>query len=141
MKRVQFTAYGHQNVVGEHHTTLEITTEDFLTTRGTCIIGIKADTNLAVLKDDIKALAKSSNTTIILRLKVGEMIEEIEGCGSPGLSYKDRTSMVARTSNYECDRTLMVGANKAASDLSRSFIRLAKHEGAIIECEIEYITQ
>jgi hypothetical protein len=141
MKRVQFIARGHHNIVGEHRTTLEITTEDFLTTKGTCIVGVNAETNLLSLDEDIKALAKAPSTRIILRLRVGEIIEEIEGRGSPGLSYRDGVSMVIRTSDYECDRTVMVGANKAASDLSRIFINSVNREDVKIECELEYITQ
>ena len=104
-------------------------------------MGIGANMNLAALEDDIKTLATSPSTTIVLRLKVGDMIEEIEGHGSPGLSYRSQVSMVVRTSDYECERTLMVGANKAASDLSRSFINSVSREGVVIECELEYINQ
>ena len=36
----EIIAQGHPNVLGTHRTTIEITTEDFLTTNGNCIIGV-----------------------------------------------------------------------------------------------------
>ena len=74
-------------------------------------------------------------------MRVNELTEEVTGTGSPGLTYIDSTSMVARTSAFECGRTVMVNANKAASDLSREFIDRLKVNGVVIECELVYITQ
>ena len=37
------TASGHENVSGEHASTLEVTSDDFLTPAGDCILGIEAD--------------------------------------------------------------------------------------------------
>ncbi|MFW9833142.1 MAG: DUF371 domain-containing protein [Candidatus Thorarchaeota archaeon] len=141
MQRVEFKAYGHENVIGNHKTTVELTSEDHLTRQGTCIIGVKASLTLNQLDSSIKELATSSNTKILLKMSVDERTEEIIGTGSPGLTYTDPTSMVARTSNFESGRTLMVNANKAASDLDRKFVDSLKKEGVIIECELVYITQ
>jgi hypothetical protein len=141
MQRVQFKAYGHENVIGDHKTTVELTSEDHLTRQGTCIIGVRASITLNQLDASIKELATSSNIKILLRMSVDGLTEEIVGTGSPGLTYTDSTSMVARTSNFECGRTLMVNANKAASDLDRKFVDSLKKEGVSIECELVYITQ
>ena len=141
MQRVQFQAYGHQNVMGEHPTTLEITSEESLTKRGTCIIGVKATQTLHDLDNSLKKLASMKTTKIVLRMKVDDLLEEVIGWGSPGLTYADTTSMVARTSHFECDRTLMVGANKAASDLDRRFVKQLKSPDAFLYCELEFITE
>ena len=141
MLKVQFKAFGHENVMGEHKTTVELTSEDFLTKQGTCIIGIRTDITLDQLNSKIKELAKLSSTKIVLRMSVDGLTEEVRGTGSPGLSYADSTSMVARTSTFECGRTLMVNADKAASDLSRDFIDRLRDGGAILECELHYITK
>ncbi|MFX1578654.1 MAG: DUF371 domain-containing protein [Promethearchaeota archaeon] len=141
MQRVQFKAYGHENVIGDHKTTVELTSEDHLTRQGTCIIGVRASITLNQLDSSIKELATSIKTKILLRMSVDGLTEEIVGTGSPGLTYTDSTSMVARTSNFECGRTLMVNANKAASDLDRRFVDSLKKESVIIECELVYITQ
>lgn len=140
MQRVQFNAYGHENVIGEHKTTVELTSEDHLTRQGTCIVGVCSSMILNQLDSKIKKLASSSNTKIVLRLSIDGLSEEITGAGSPGLTYTDSTSIVARTSTFECGRTLMVNADKAASDLSREFVDRLKVNGAVIECELIYIT-
>ncbi|MFW9798031.1 MAG: DUF371 domain-containing protein [Candidatus Thorarchaeota archaeon] len=141
MQRVQFKAYGHENIIGEHRTTVELTSEDHLTKRGTCIVGIRAGITLDQLDSTIKQLAMSPDTQITLRMTVSGLTEEVTGTGSHGLTYTDSTSMVARTSTYECERTLMVNADKAASDLSREFIDRLKTDGVPIECELLFVTQ
>jgi hypothetical protein len=140
MQRVQFKAYGHENVVGEHKTTIELTSENHLTRQGTCIVGVCSDITLKELDSKIKKLALLSTTKIVLRMSIDGLREEITGTGSPGLTYTDPTSMVARTSSFESERTLMVNANKAASDLSREFVDRARVKGVVIECELIYVT-
>ena len=141
MPSVRFRAFGHENVIGEHKTTVELTSEEHLTKQGTCIVGVCSDMTLNQLATEIKRLAFSSDTKISLTMTIDELSEEITGTGSPGLTYMDSTSMVARTSTFECGRTLLVNADKAASDLSRDFVDRLKVRGAVIECELVYITK
>ncbi|MFW9907321.1 MAG: DUF371 domain-containing protein [Candidatus Thorarchaeota archaeon] len=141
MQRVVFLAYGHENVIGSHRTTTELTSEDFLTTQGTCIVGIGANLTLNRLDQTIKNLAKSGQTKIILRLSAGNHSDEIIGRGSKGLTYSSDLSMVARTSSYECDRTLMVLADKAAANLDRKLVSQMQISGNPIECEIEFVSE
>jgi hypothetical protein len=49
--------------------------------------------------------------------------------------------MVARTSPFECGRTLMVNSDKAASDLNRSFVEQLKEADVQVECELIFITE
>ena len=140
MAQVTFLAYGHKNLQGSHKTTLELTSESFLTRQGTCIIGIKSGMTLNRLGDDIKALARKENTRICLSLMLDGMMEEIVGRGSPGLTYMNEVSMVVRTSFFECDRTLMVGADKAAADLSREFIDRLRNPNQRVNCQITFTT-
>lgn len=141
MRRAQFKAYGHQNVIGEHQSTVELTSEDHLTRQGTCIIGIGANLTLYGLDSDIKALAQLETTKIVLKMVVDGLQEKVTGTGGSGLTYQDPTSMVARTSSYQCDRTLMINADKAASDLSRDFIEKLKDSNIVIDCELVFTTQ
>lgn len=141
MPRVQFQAFGHENVVGDHKTTLELTSEKFLTREGTCIIGIRSNQTLSQLTPEIKALASSKDTRIVLKLRMKGETQEIIGRGDPGLTYSDSVSMVVRKSTYVCGRTLMVEADKAASDLDRSFVELLKSHETVIDCELVYITE
>lgn len=140
-RKVVFQAFGHENIVGEHKTTLEITSEDFLTEQGTCIIGISANQTLDSLDEEIKTLARLDHTQITLRIRIDDIYEEIVGRGSPGLTYSNSVSMVARTSTFECDRTLMVEADKAASNLSRSLIGRLQDSSTKIQCELIFITE
>ncbi len=140
MQRVQFEVYGHENVIGEHKTTVELTSEKHLTKQGTCIVGVCSDMTLNQLNPEIKRLASSSSTKIVLRMSIDGLSEEITGTGGLGLTYMDSTSMVARTSTFECGRTLMVNADKAATDLNRDFVDRLKVKGATIECELTFVT-
>ncbi len=141
MRRVLFNAYGHQNVIGEHKTTVELTSEDFLTHRGTCIVGVRADMTLNELDIEIKRLALLTTTKIVLKMIVDGVVEEVTGTGGAGLTYSDTTSMVTRTSAYVCGRTLMINADKAASDLSRDFVEKLKDNKVIIDCELVFTSQ
>lgn len=140
MQNVRFRAYGHENIIGEHKTTVELTSENHLTRQGSCIVGISSDLTLEKLDAKIKEMATKPSTKIVLRMSVDELTEEVTGTGSLGLTYSDPTSMVARISTFECGRTLMVNADKAASSLNRDFVDRLKTSSAVIECELVYLT-
>lgn len=89
----------------------------------------------------IKQLAKSPHTRIVLKLAVGDIVETIEGRGDPRLTYSDSVSMVTRKSSFVCGRTLMIEANKAASDLKRSLIERLKQPETAIDCELLFINE
>ncbi|MFW9768338.1 MAG: DUF371 domain-containing protein [Candidatus Thorarchaeota archaeon] len=141
MRRVRFNAYGHQNVIGEHKSTVEITSEDYLTKQGTCIVGVRANLTLNELDTEIKEMARLNTTKIVLKMMVDGLVEEVTGTGGSRLTYSDSTSMVARTSSYQCGRTLMINADKAASDLSRKFIDRLKDNNVEMTCELTFFTQ
>jgi hypothetical protein len=136
---VPFRAFGHNNVVGKHQTTLEITSENFLTRQGTCIVGVRATQTLAGLDSAIKALASLETTKIVLMMEVNGIIEQVTGTGGPGLTYSDSVSMVARTSSYQCGRTLLIHADKAASDLDERFVNSLKDSNTVMSCELHFI--
>lgn len=139
MEKVCFRAFGHENIVGTHKTTLELTTEDHLTPQGDCIVGVRCNQTLQELDAELKALAQSRDTKIILRLSAEGFEEKIVGRGSPGLTYSDSVSMVARKSQYECGRTVMIDADKSASDLSRIFTSKLQNSEIILNCELMFL--
>ncbi len=141
MHLVRFKAYGHENVIGEHKTTVEITTEDYLTKQGTCIVGVEANQKLSDLAPKIRELVTLETTKIVLVMEVAGIIEQVTGTGGQNLTYSDSVSMVARTSLYQCERTLMINADKAASDLSREFVRLLKKNEVEMNCELHFIPE
>ena len=141
MHLVRFKAYGHENVIGEHKTTVEITTEDYLTKQGTCIVGVQATQKLAELSSEIRKLVTLETTKIILLMEVAGIKEQVSGTGGSALTYSDSTSMVTRTSSFQCGRTLMINADKAASDLSREFVSLLTKDGIEMNCELHFIPE
>ncbi|MHA1136905.1 MAG: DUF371 domain-containing protein [Candidatus Thorarchaeota archaeon] len=141
MHLVRFKAYGHENVIGEHKTTVELTTEDFLTKQGTCIVGVQATQKLTELTSEIRQLVTLETTKIVLVIEVEGIREQITGTGGSNLTYTDPISMVARTSSFQCGRTLMINADKAASDLSREFVNLLKRDGIEMDCELQFIPE
>jgi hypothetical protein len=141
MYLVRFKAYGHENVIGEHKTTVEITTEEFLTKQGTCIVGVRTTQKLSDLSLEIRELVTKETTKIILKMEAGGISEKVTGTGGKNLTYSDSTSMVARTSSFQCGRTLMIHADKAASDLKRDFVSLLTQDGIEMNCELHFIPE
>ncbi|MBN2230799.1 MAG: DUF371 domain-containing protein [Candidatus Thorarchaeota archaeon] len=141
MRKIRFTAYGHENVIGDHKSTIEITSESHLTKQGTCIIGVRSNLTLLDIDAEMKNLAKLETTTIVLIMEIEGITEQVTGTGSKRLTYSDSISMVTRTSLFECGRTLMVKADKAASDLNKEFINHLKRPDSILHCEIQFINR
>ena len=54
----KFKAYGHPNITAKHKTTLEFTKDKELSLRGDCIVGVKSDFELPLIKNFISQLKK-----------------------------------------------------------------------------------
>lgn len=126
---VIITATGHANVTAEHASTLELTSDDFLTPAGDCILGIEADTVPAELPEAFVEACQSPTATVTATLEAGGHRAVIRGSGHPDLSFESERSHVLRTSDYVDDRTVMVGADAAAGDIDRDLVA-ALSEGA-----------
>lgn len=119
-------ARGHENVRGEHGTTVEVTTDDWLTPAGDCIVGVDADTTPAEFDETFVEACQSADATITAEF-VAEVDEEsitdtLTGRGDPELTFEGDRSLVGRTSDYVDDRTVFVGADGAAADLDRALV-------------------
>ncbi len=115
-------AYGHKNVSAKHKTTLEITKEDYLTKRGDCIIGIKANKSMLDFPDELKNKIREGGKFRI-EIEVDGLKEIIEGYGHRDLLMTHPTDIVIRKSSYICPRTLMIKANKGARDINREIVK------------------
>lgn len=122
-------ATGHENVTATHESTFELTSDDYLTPAGDCILGIEADRVPADFDQAFVAACQSEDATITATLETGDHAVTITGRGHPDLSFENDRSMVARTSEYVDDRTIMVDAEGAAADLDRDLIE-ALSDGA-----------
>ena len=126
-------AWGHSNITAENEVTFEITQENHLTTRGDCIVGIRASKGAYGLSEGFKRLARRMDAKITVTLKIDDFREVAIGQGSPQLTFKHPTDLVARKSSYTCERTLMIKADKAAADFSKDFIQYLKNPLQIID--------
>lgn len=131
--KYSFNAYGHENILSSHQTTIEFTKDKGLSLRGTCIIGVKADFELDKLRGFIKSIINNKKALkIIIKIKAGNFQEEVIAEVNP--DFNDDKEMVIRKSNFIDKRTFAINANKSAFELSRGFINnLKKNIKIIIE--------
>jgi hypothetical protein len=113
-------ARGHRNILATHGTTFEITKESELSKRGDCIIAVAADKALTDLSLKFKKSVRRENAKITVSIEAGEIVETINAFGQPLLILTHPTDIVVRKSNYICNRTLAVKADKAAADFQRN---------------------
>ena len=115
-------ARGHENVTATHGSTFEVTSDDYLTTAGDCIVGIDADRTPADFDPAFVEACRDREATIEVVLSAGGVRETATARGHPDLTFEGDRSAVVRTSEYVDERTVAVGAEAAASDLDRSLI-------------------
>lgn len=126
-------ARGHEHVRAEHASTWEITSEDWLTPAGDCILGVDADRPPAEFEEGFVDACRAGTVTITARLEAGGHAQTITGRGHPDLTFASETSLVGRTSEYVDDRTVMVAADRSAADLDRDLVG-ALADGADLRC-------
>jgi hypothetical protein len=130
-------ARGHENVSAEHASTFEVTTDDFLTPAGDCILAIEADRAPAEFAPEFVDACRDSEATVTATVVVEDGVESYEdsvtGRGDPELSFESERSAVGRTSDYVDDRTVMLGADFAAEGFDRELVE-ALADGA--DCEL-----
>jgi len=129
-------AYGHPNIKGTHRTTFEITTEEELTLRGDCIIGVKADKSAADLSNEFKQLVRRKNTITVIVLKVDEYRDIVLATGHPNLMLTDEQKIIVRRSTYIEPATVAVNANKAARDIDRKLVEKLRDPRTVLEAWI-----
>ncbi|MGQ9542952.1 MAG: DUF371 domain-containing protein [Candidatus Bathyarchaeia archaeon] len=132
----EIEAWGHPNITAKHKTTFELTKEESVTTRGDCILAVKASKAAAELSTEFKRLASRDSTRIIFLIEVNDIVEVAVGRGNVMLTFRDGVDIVARRSNYICDRTIMVKSNKAAKDFSRVMVEHLRDPDAEVHVTI-----
>lgn len=125
-------AYGHPNVLGTHPTTLEVTKEDFLTLRGTCIIGINASKAANDLNEKLKKIIQSGKEIGVF-LKAGKFWDVFSGFGDSNLTLSNSISIVFRRSTFISDRTVLIACLKSAKDISRNLVQSLQDPNQMLE--------
>jgi len=115
-------AHGHEHVTASHASTFEVTTDDWLTPAGDCVVGVEADRAPADFDDDFVTACRDPEATITLTLETADTSQHVRARGHPDLTFDDDRSAVVRTSTYVDDRTVAVGADAAATDLDRDLV-------------------
>lgn len=118
--------FGHPLVSALHERTIEITTEEHLTARGDCIIGVGAAKGVAQLSPAMKRALRSDAARVRLTIVAPGGEFTFEAKGSKELPLDNPTDMVIRTSGYVCGRTLAVGAGSSARKIPRELVRTLK---------------
>jgi hypothetical protein len=114
---------GHPDVTGRHEKTLELTAEDAITARATCILGVAA----GPLPGDLPRL----RGRVRLRIAAGGTAAEVEGEVNPG--YRSAERMIVRRSGRLDPDTFLVNASAAAADLPADLLAGLAAPGAAIE--------
>ncbi|WP_455449577.1 DUF371 domain-containing protein [Natrinema thermotolerans] len=115
-------ARGHENVTAEHASTFEVTTDDYLTPAGDCILAIEADRAPADFDPEFVTACQDSNATITVTLEADGHTESVTGRGDPALEFTNERSAVGRTSDYVDDRTIVNSAEFAAEGFDRDLV-------------------
>lgn len=119
-----------------HPTTIEVTTEERLTARGDCIIGVGASSGCAQLNERVKEGLRRKGSKVTIRIAVGARSFVLKAEGDPRLELKHPHDIVIRKSDFVSDRTLAIRADAAARDLPRDMVRLLREPGAAGTLEI-----
>jgi hypothetical protein len=129
--------YGHGNIQATHKTTLEFTKDTHLTQKGDCIVTVAADKALADLSAEFKENLRKLHAKLTVLIEVDAVVEQVNAYGSPELILDHPTDMVIRKSDYVCNRTLAVHADKAARDLPRDFVEKLKNPKQKVKITLE----
>jgi len=126
-------------VRSSHPTTIEVTTEEYLTENGDCIIGVGATKGCGGLRVDLKERLRQEGSKVKIRLIVGGESYELNARGDPRLALSNPHEVVIRKSDFVSDRTLAVKADSAARDLPRKLVHLLRDPKTTGRLEIEVL--
>ena len=120
-----------------HPTTIEITTEEHLTEKGDCIVGVGAAKGCGQLSETLKTALRSEKARVTIRVLVGDECFELSAEGDRRLELSHPHDIVIRRSRFMSGRTLAVGASAAARDIPRSIVSKLKNPETVGALEIE----
>ncbi|SEO39684.1 hypothetical protein SAMN04487948_102229 [Halogranum amylolyticum] len=115
-------ARGHEHVSAQHASTFEVTSDDWLTPAGDCILAVDADRTPADFDDAFVDACRDKEATVTATFEVDGLTETVVGRGHPELSFENARSMVGRTSDHTDDRTFMIRADAAAEGFDRELV-------------------
>ncbi len=129
-------AFGHENILSTHKTTIELTKVKNLTRKGNCIVGINATKACFDLNSTLKEKINNGKK-LKVTLKIENIQDSFYGFGNKELRLLDKDDMVFRTSNYICNRTVLVNCTKSSNEINRALIEMLKIPGKRITITFE----
>jgi len=134
----RIAAHGHEHVSADHASTFEVTTDDFLTPAGDCILAIEADRAPADFDPEFVAACQDADATITATIAVDGMRQSVTGRGDPDLSFQSERSAVIRASDHVDDRTVTVSADHGAIGIDDEIVdALASGAELALTLEVE----
>lgn len=121
------TAAGHPNIRATHGKTLELAREQQIGPRATCVVAV------ATRLDD-GALVELHGR-VELTLAAGAAEERVRGRLNPAFQPGD--PLIVRRADAVTRDALVVGADRSAADLSRSFVAELAQPGARVDVRVE----
>ncbi|MDX1798829.1 MAG: DUF371 domain-containing protein, partial [Candidatus Lokiarchaeia archaeon] len=107
-------AFGDENILSTHKTTLELTKVNTLTKKGNCIIGINATKACYDLSSTLKDKI-ANGKKIKVNLRVDDIQDSFYGFGNKQLRLLDKEDIVFRKSSYICERTILINCTKSSN--------------------------
>lgn len=121
-KLVTIWVRGHGNIKATHRSTMEITTDDYVTKRGDCIVACCSSESALSLR----AINLEDLGVVTAIFVVGDLIDVVSGLGYRWVRLSNGRRIVFRRSAYLDDSTAMILANKSAKDLDRAIVNKLK---------------
>lgn len=128
------------NLLATHKSTWELTTDSQLTTKGDCIIGVRADYSAASLPPWLKKHLQAGEK-INYTLSVNDQKVSGTAVGHPNLAFTNPSEMVIRISDYTCGRTLAINSTLAARDLPSKMKELLQSDDAVLTVTITAVEE
>lgn len=117
---------GHENILGTHKNTLEITRESEISKRADCIIGVSSTKSCSDLDSTLVDHIKTCGEMAFV-ICVEDCQFEFSGFGSQDLELSDEKEMVFRKSEFASPRTAAIRCDSAAIDIPRRMIELLQN--------------
>ncbi len=121
-------AFGHENILSTHKTTIELTKAKSLTKKGNCIIGVNVTKACFDLSSSLKQQINNGKK-VKVTLKVDNLQDSFYGFGNKELRLLDENDIVFRKSNYICNRTILINCTKSSNEIDPELIEKLKTPG------------
>ncbi len=122
---------GHPNIRASHGKTLEFTEDESVTTRGTCILGVGAEYDPAVLA--------TLRGRVRVTLTSGDLSDSLTATICP--LFHAGQPLILRRALTPSGRTFATAASKSSAEIDRELVEALRQEGAVLEVRIEQIAQ